>query len=341
MDTRASSLQGGSPRASFVVIGLNEAEHLAESIASCLHQGLGRDEIQIIYVDSGSTDGSIEIAEKAGADRILQLGTDGRNAARARNLGLAEVETEFVQFVDGDTQLAAGWLEDAIAALEADPRLAGAEGDLHEAHPSANLYHRVCELDWPSSPGQVAFASGNSVYRVAAIKEVGGFDPRMHVGEEPELGARLREKGWRFLHVDRVMGHHDLDMKGFGDWLRRGYKSGLACAMVVRSTGGWRSGFWRERLRESLAQSAVLLAPWLIALFALPFSTRLSLAACALGCALICALVARKALSMSDRGLPLSTRVAFGLHTYLCKIPASWGMLTAYFRRLPVPLADA
>lgn len=64
MDTTASS----PPRASFVVIGLNEAEHLAESIASCTRQGFDRDEIQIIYVDSGSTDGSVKITEKAGAD---------------------------------------------------------------------------------------------------------------------------------------------------------------------------------------------------------------------------------------------------------------------------------
>jgi glycosyltransferase involved in cell wall biosynthesis len=329
-----------SPRVSFVVIGLNEAEHLAESIASCMRQGFDRDEIQIIYVDSGSTDGSMGIAADAGVDRLLQLRTAKRNAARARNLGFAEVEARFVQFVDGDTNLTTGWVKDAITVMDGDPGLAGAEGDLKEVHPNANLYHAVCEFDWPSSPGEVPFVSGNSVYRTHAVAEAGGFDPRMHVGEEPELGARLRDKGWRFVHLDRVMAHHDLDMESFGDWLRRGYKSGLACAMVVRATGGWRRGFWHERLRESLAQSAFLVAPWLFALVALPCSVGLSLAACALGCAMIGALTLRKALTFSGCCTPFWTRVAFGLHTNLGKIPASLGILSAYFRRLPGPDAD-
>ncbi|MBW2275726.1 MAG: hypothetical protein JRG96_20905, partial [Deltaproteobacteria bacterium] len=187
--------------------------------------------------------------------------------------------------------------------------------------------------------GEVTYVSGNSVYRTRAIIEAGAFDPRMQVGEEPELGVRLREKDWRFVHLDRVMAHHDLDMNGFGDWLRRGFRSGLACAMVVRATGGWRRGFWSERLRESLAQSAILLAPWVLCLLALPFSSGLSLAACGLGCALIGTLVLRKALALAGRDLSLWTRIAFGLHTYLGKIPASCGILSAYLRRLPGPVA--
>jgi glycosyltransferase involved in cell wall biosynthesis len=324
-------------RVSFVVIGRNEARHLAESIASCTRQGLDRDEIEIIYVDSGSTDGSREIAREAGVDRILELGSTGASAARARNLGLTNVDAEFVQFVDADTKLAPGWVADGIAALEADPRLAGAEGDLREVRPVANLYHAVCELDWPSSPGEVPYVSGNSLYRVRAIGEAEGFDPRMKLGEEPELGARLRRANWRFVHLDRTMGHHDLDMNGFGDWLRRGYRSGLACAMVVRATGGWGRGFWHERMRRTLTQCAVLVTPWLLAIAALPFSPTSSLAAFALGCLMIAALAVRKAVSLSRDALPLRTRIAFGFHTYLVKIPSSLGILSALIRRLPGP----
>jgi glycosyltransferase involved in cell wall biosynthesis len=324
-------------RVSFVVIGRNEARHLAESIASCTRQGLDRDEIEIIYVDSGSTDGSPKIAREAGADRILQLGSTGASAARARNLGLANVDAEFVQFVDADTNLAPGWVADGIAALEADPRLAGAEGDLREAHPAANLYHAVCELDWPSIRGEVSYVSGNSLYRVRAIEEATGFDPRMQLGEEPELGARLRRANWRFVHLDRTMGHHDLDMNGFGDWLRRGYRSGLACAMVVRATGGWGRGFWHERMSRTLAQGGTLIAPWILAITVLPFSPISSLVTLVLGCLMIAALAARKAASLSRAALPLRTRIAFGFHAYLVKLPSSLGIVTAYVRRLPGP----
>jgi len=320
---------------SFVVIGLNEARHLAGSIGSCAQQGWNRDEIEIIYVDSGSTDRSVEIAQEVGADRILHLASADANAARARNLGLAEVRSEFVQFVDGDTSLEPLWVKDAVAALRADPQLAGAEGDLHEANPAANVYHAICALDWPSSPGEVPYVSGNSLYRVAAISQAGGFDPRMNVGEEPELGARLRQGKWRFTHLDRIMAHHDLDMNGFGDWLRRCYKSGLACAMVVRATGGRGRGFWHERLTRTLTQAAILIAPLPIAIVLLPLSPASSLLALALGCVLIGGLALRQARSLSRGGLPMHTRIAFGLHTYLGKIPASAGILTACIRSLP------
>ena len=320
---------------SFVVIGRNEASHLAESIASCLQQGFDRDAIEIIYVDSGSTDGSSEIAQQAGVDRILQLGSTGASAARARNLGLTNVASDFVQFVDADTTLSPGWVPDGLAALKADPGLAGAEGDLREVRPAANLYHAVCELDWPSTPGEVPYVSGNSLYRVQAIAEAKGFDPRMNLGEEPELGARLGRMNWRFVHLDRTMGHHDLDMNGFVDWLRRGHRSGLACAMVVRATGGWGQGFWHERMSRTLRQGVILVAPWLFAIVALPISPVSSLAAIALGCTMIAALTVRKVLSLSRDVLPLRTRIAFGFHAYLVKVPSSLGILTAYIRRLP------
>ena len=324
-------------RVSFVVIGRDEAGHLAESIASCTRQGFDRDEIEIIYVDSGSTDGSSEIAQAAGVDRILQLGSAGASAARARNLGLANVHAGFVQFVYADTNLAPGWVTDGIAALKAGPRLAGAEGNLREVRPAANLYHAVCELDWPSTPGEVPYVSGNSLYRVQAIDEAKGFDPRMNLGEEPELGARLRRMNWRFVHLDRTMGHHDLDMNGFGDWLRRGYRSGLACAMVVRATGGWGRGFWHERMSQTLTQGAILVAPWMLAIAALPFSPISSLAALALGCLMIAALAVRKAVSLAREALPLRTRIAFGFHAYLVKVPSSFGILAASIRRQPRP----
>jgi len=322
-------------RVSFVVIGLNEADHLGGSVASCTRQGLERDCSEIIYVDSGSTDGSPEIAVRSGADRVLHLESEEPNAARARNLGLSAVTGEFVQFVDGDTELASGWVSDGVAALESDPGLAGVEGDLREAHRTANLYHAVCELDWPASPGDVPYVSGNSLYRVDAIRRAGGFDPRMQLGEEPELGMRLRQQGWRFVHLDRLMARHDLAMQGFADWWRRGYRSGLTCAMVVRATGGRGRGFWHERLSRTLGWGAVLVSPWLAALALLPFAPGGALTAAALGGFLVAALAARKALALDGRQLSPAVRIAFGLHAYLVKIPSSVGILTAWAKRLP------
>jgi glycosyltransferase involved in cell wall biosynthesis len=107
-----------------VAIGRNEGERLRR----CLESVRGAAP-RVVYVDSGSTDGSVERARGLGADVVeLDLSTPF-TAARARNEGLARLlelapGTRFVQFVDGDCELAEGWIARARAELESRPRAA-------------------------------------------------------------------------------------------------------------------------------------------------------------------------------------------------------------------------
>lgn len=130
---------------SFVVIGFNESPILADCIASCRRAAPRGLQTEILYADGGSTDGSISIAQQAGADRILG-GDKRRRAAENRNLGLHAAQGCYVQFVDGDMLLEPDWPAAAVAALEARPETAIVCGALHER--GAGLLSRVLELDW-------------------------------------------------------------------------------------------------------------------------------------------------------------------------------------------------
>src|SRR5271168_3473812 len=91
----------------------------------------------VVYVDSGSADGRVDLARALGTDVVALDMSLPFTAARARNAGLDRLleqhpDIEFVQFVDGDCELSAGWLDAAKEALRAQPRAAAVFGRLRE-----------------------------------------------------------------------------------------------------------------------------------------------------------------------------------------------------------------
>jgi len=107
-----------------VVIGRNEGERLRV----CLDSVRGRARA-VVYVDSGSTDGSVEMAQGKGVDVVALDMSTPFTAARARNAGFSRLlvlapEVRYVQFVDGDCEMIDGWLSAARNALEANPGVA-------------------------------------------------------------------------------------------------------------------------------------------------------------------------------------------------------------------------
>jgi len=220
-----------------VVIGRNEGERLVR----CLESVLGGAP-PVVYVDSGSTDGSVAGAKSAGCDVVELDPIKPFSAARARNEGLAWLlrrapGLEFVQFVDGDCEVADGWLPCAAAELKKRPDAAAVCGRLRERHPDVSVYNRLCELEWQGSPGEVTACGGNAMLRVAAFRAAGGFVANLVAGEEPELCLRLRRAGWRILRIDSEMATHDAAMTRFSEWRQRMTRSGVAYAQATAMHG--------------------------------------------------------------------------------------------------------
>ena len=229
---RAQSPDGenDAPRVGVVVIGRNEGERLERSLRS-----VGADFHRLLYVDSGSTDGSAELARRLASEVVTLDDSVPFTAARARNAGVKRLleldgSLELVQFVDGDCELEAGWLERARAALAADPGLVAACGRLRERRPDASLYARLSQMEWNRPTGETLTCGGIAMFRVAALNAVEGFNPSMIAGEEPELCYRLRRAGWRIKRLDAAMAIHDGDMMRFRQWWLRTVRSGHAYA---------------------------------------------------------------------------------------------------------------
>lgn len=200
-----------------------------------------------VYVDSGSTDGSIEVARSQGVDVVeLDLSTPF-TAARARNAGFTHLvstdpQIEYVQFVDGDCEVVEGWLERATSELDANPNIAVVCGRRRERFPEQTIYNQLCDMEWDTPVGETQACGGDSMMRVKAFQQVGGFNPTLIAGEEPELCVRLRQKGWKIFRIDAEMTLHDAQMTRFGQWWKRAMRAGHAYA-----EGSWLHGAQPER----------------------------------------------------------------------------------------------
>jgi GT2 family glycosyltransferase len=217
----------------------------------------------IVYVDSGSTDGSVAAARKLDVDVVeLDLSTPF-TAARARNSGFRRLKELLpaigsVQFVDGDCELVAGWIAAAQRALAGNPTAAVVCGRRRERHRDATLYNRLCDLEWDTPVGEAAACGGDALMRVEAFERAGGFDPVLIAGEEPDLCFRLRALGYRVLRIDAEMTLHDAAMTRASQWWRRTMRSGYAAA---DSLG--RRGATAPEIDRRCVQGAVI---WVVAL---------------------------------------------------------------------------
>jgi len=229
-------------RIGLVAIGRNEGQRLRQCLLSVIRK-VGR----VIYVDSGSTDGSVELARSLGADVVkLDLST-AFTAARARNAGFAhllkvDAQIEFVQFVDGDCEVVDGWLDCAQHELKAQPNVAVVCGRRRERFPDKSIYNRLCDMEWGTPVGEAKACGGDAMMRVEAFQQVGGFNPTLIAGEEPELCVRLRQQGWKILRLDAEMTLHDAQMTSFAQWWKRAMRAGHAYA-----EGAWLHGRQPER----------------------------------------------------------------------------------------------
>lgn len=231
-------------RVAVVIIGRNEGARLVACLASLKGQGL-----RLIYVDSGSTDGSVAAARAAGAEVVaLDTGTPF-TAARARNAGfeaLAPDLPEAVQFVDGDCAVVPGWIEAGRAALMAEESIGLVTGWRSEIHAEASVYNALCDHEWHRPAGEITACGGDMMVRSRAYGDAGGFDAQVIASEDDEFCQRLRKAGWRLIRLSEPMTRHDAGMTRFGQWWRRAVRSGHGFAQVGDRHPGY---FARERAR--------------------------------------------------------------------------------------------
>ncbi len=228
------------PAPGVVVIGRNERPRLAAALA-----GIDATTARVVYVDSGSTDGSAELAESMAVSVLRLDPTTPFSAARARNEGFAWLAARnpglaLVQFLDGDCVLDADWLATARAAMAGHSQYGIVVGQLLERHPEQSIYNRLCALEWKGPAGELTQwgeIGGIMAVRPEVFTRLKGFNTAIIAGEDSEFGVRVGLAGFKIVRLAASMATHDANMQRFGQWWQRSVRAGHAIGQRYAANG--------------------------------------------------------------------------------------------------------
>jgi len=306
-----------------VVIGRNEGRRLTACLESVQAMTPIGGEVEILYVDSASTDDSVTRAEALGV-RVIRVQPQRPTAAIGRNAGWREARAPLILFLDGDTQLDPEFVRRALPLFD-DPAIAGVSGNRWESRPRDSFYNRVLDLDWQGEAGEVDYCGGDALIRRDVLASVDGFDETLIAGEEPDLWRRIRALGLKAWRLDIPMTSHDLAMTRWSQYWRRATRTGHAYAEVSARYRDTELPLWAETTRRNQIHASLLIGSLAgAALLALVLASPWPI----LGWLLfLLILVLRTAWRQRWRGADAWTLFLYGIHSHLQQIPIFIGQL--------------
>lgn len=217
----------------------------------------------MVYVDSGSTDDSVEFARSLNVDVVDLDLSRPFTMARGRNAGFYRLheqypDIEYVQFVDGDCEVAVGWIPAAKATLECQANVVAVCGRRREQAPHASRFNLLCDLEWDKAPGDTLSCGGDAMFRVGPLQDVGGYNEYMIAGEEGDLCFRLRGLGWKILRINHEMTRHDAAITSWSQWIKRAIRGGHAFAEGAHLHGQSKERYSVRSTRSALFWGALV-----------------------------------------------------------------------------------
>ena len=234
----------------FVAIGRNEGDRLKVGLNAI--KTLCPDS-PVVYVDSGSTDGSVAFAKSLDIVVVeLDLSVPF-TAARARNAGFsvlveANKNLTYVQFVDGDCELLPGWIKAATSALAQNEKNAIVSGRRLEKFPDASVYNTLMDIEWNTPIGETLAVLGDMCVKVSVFKEIGGFSEQIIAAEDDDICLRAKKAGYKIYRLDATMSSHDANIMHLSQWYRRSKRGGHGYANINHIHGHGPDKYFRREL---------------------------------------------------------------------------------------------
>ena len=228
-------------RCTVIVLGYNGREYVEDCLSSVLDQDVPADDVEVLYVDNGSRDGSLALVrERFPQVRTLAL-DHNYGYAEGNNLGFLEAQGEFVVFLNQDTVVHRSWLRELIAGVESSPDIVAAHANIiqpwypefagigQRADVAAAYTAEVNRLGYmhyrrlPSAdrPVDTIFLHGVClIIRRALADELDYvFDPDFFAyAEDLDLGLRVRALGYRSVVVPRAVVYHKHTLQTKPGW---------------------------------------------------------------------------------------------------------------------------
>ena len=204
--------KGAEPLVSVVIAGRNESASIGQCIRSALQ--CGYDNLEVIFVDDHSDDGSVAIARRAvleltgsrhDLDRVRIFPSPRRNGkVSSANIGIRMARGEFIAIVDADSTIEYGAIQHWLLPF-ANPRVGAVSANVQIAESGDNLLTRIQDVEYALKYGgkRLIRARVNllnlipglgGIYRAEILRRLGGYDPGL--GEDGDMSLKLLKLGW-------------------------------------------------------------------------------------------------------------------------------------------------
>ncbi len=242
----------------------NSASTIREAIESIINQDFSHELMEIIFVDDGSEDDTLSIIQEYVlmmdiAAKVFHISWQGLGAAR--NFVVENAGGKYIVWVDGDMVLPEDHVRKQVEFMEKNPKVGIAKAR-YGAYNSKedvvgfleNIPYVIDDFRCGSDFGEKLPGTGGAVFRVNAVRQVGGFDSSLRgVGEDQEVALRIKNAGWLIRRSDtffyerhrRTWGSlwKKYFWYGYGNWHLYQKNRGLFSLSKMNPLAGFVSGF--------------------------------------------------------------------------------------------------
>lgn len=202
------------PLVSVIIPIYNEVQWISRLHQSLINNGYPKNQLELIYVDGGSQDGSVSAVEALLAKKhdveIKLLFNPGKITSRSLNIGMEQAGGEVILRADAHAWYEQNYIENSVRRLLEQPNLGGVGGQARAVGLGSFWASSIAlAMNSLSGNGGVAYRVGESARLTDTIwcgcwwretlREVGGFNESFTTNQDYELNFRLRQRGKHLL----------------------------------------------------------------------------------------------------------------------------------------------
>ena len=249
---------------SFIVIGQNEGWRLTKCLES-VYKTIRKNKIElyeVIYVDSRSTDDSLEKAKKFNQIKIFQL-TDTCNAAIGRNIGAIESKGNILFFIDGDMEIVPEFLP-SIFDQTGNLKYDAVTGHLNDRFFSINANFlteqpRTYKRQLPPNEIELITSGGILIIKRMFWNKIGGMRPKYRKSQDVDLILRLRSIGIKTVRIPFLIAvHNTVDYRNVNRMWNILFKGHLLYSAVLLRDHLFNKWFFVQSLRQNYTSIVLL-----------------------------------------------------------------------------------